>query len=198
MNPCIAFVAADDVVKAFEELLTTMFWLEDDDDPFCVQKQLLLTYFESTYIGSRRGLTQSRKKPLFEISLWNMFDLTKKSESTKWNVSSNHKIHSSKNISSISDIPRTNNHVEGWHNSINSFIGCQHPKIFPFLNKIMTEQDSQDLNIIQIDAGENPMKWETKYERLDARLMNLLTNYEKLVENSFMPYLDAISHNSSV
>ena len=28
-----------------------------------------------------------------------------------------------------SNCPRTNNHLEGWHNRLNSFLGRQHPNI---------------------------------------------------------------------
>lgn len=45
---------------------------------------------------------------------------------------------------------------------------------------------------------ENPQKQDAKYERLDGRLMNLITDYSKQIENGVVPYLDRISHNFRV
>lgn len=95
-------------------------------------------------------------------------------------------------------IPRTNNHIEGWHNSINSLMGCQHPKFYKFLSFLLQEQNKQDLNIIQINAGEVPPKMRLKYERLDNRLFNLVSAYDAQTANSFLPYLDAVANNISV
>lgn len=97
-----------------------------------------------------------------------------------------------------SGIPRTNNNIEGWHNGLNSFMGCQHPKFYKFLKYLIKEQDIQDLNIIQINAGEVPQKMRSKYERLDNRLFNLVSSYDEKTEKSFLPYLDAIAYNISV
>lgn len=76
MLMALAFLAPNDVVKGFEELAATEFWTENEDDEHNLAKQNLLTYFESTYIGISERFTQGRKKPLFAIELWNMFNLT--------------------------------------------------------------------------------------------------------------------------
>lgn len=77
MLMALSFVHPDDVVRAFEELVQIDFWRDSDDNKFNAEKQNLLAYFESTYIGSFGRYTQSRKKPLFAIELWNMFHCTK-------------------------------------------------------------------------------------------------------------------------
>ena len=38
------------------------------------------------------------------------------------------------------DGPRTNNHVEGWHNKLNSFLGKRHPNIYQLMEFIKNEQ----------------------------------------------------------
>lgn len=77
-------------------------------------------------------------------------------------------------MSFIIGIPRTNNNVAGWHNSMNSLVSCQHPKIFKFVDSLMKEQDAQELKIIQINAGEKGPKKGLKYARLDDRLLKLV------------------------
>lgn len=59
----------------------------------------------------------------------------------------------------------------------------------------MKEQDTQELKIIQIDAGEKAQKKSLKYERNDQRLLTLVDNYAKEIENDFLHYLHAIAHN---
>lgn len=77
----LSFVHPEDVVKAFEELVQSDFWLDDEKKAFNAEKQNLLAYFESTYIGVMGRFTQSRKKALFGIELWNMFHCTINGES---------------------------------------------------------------------------------------------------------------------
>jgi len=68
----------------------------------------LLNYFEGTYIDrpNRRG---HRKPALFDITIWNCYELIQK------------------------DIPRTNNAIEGWHNGFNSMLHAVHPSIWNLL-----------------------------------------------------------------
>lgn len=66
------------------------------------------------------------------------------------------------NETNVEGIPRTNNHVDGWCNSINSLLSCQHPKMFKFLNDLMDEQEAQDIKMVQIEAGESPEKRDKK------------------------------------
>lgn len=50
----------------------------------------------------------------------------------------------------LQQLPRTNNAVEGWHNAINQFIGCKHPSIWTFIEKIKKEQGIQELKMVQM------------------------------------------------
>lgn len=74
----LAFVPPENVVAAFEALVRNDFWVDNEESPFNAEKQNLLSYFESTYIGSFARFTQTRKNPLFAHKLWNMYDCTKK------------------------------------------------------------------------------------------------------------------------
>lgn len=77
MLMALSFVLPDDVIRAFEELVQIDFWRDSEKNAFNLEKQNLLAYFENTYIGSFGRFTQSRKKPLFGIELWNMYHCTK-------------------------------------------------------------------------------------------------------------------------
>lgn len=95
-------------------------------------------------------------------------------------------------------LPRTNNSIEGWHNSINNLFSCQHPKIFTFLDKIIKEQNDQDMKIIQAKAGDKGRKKHIKYERNDQRILTLIESYEKETEHGYYHYLYALAYSISV
>ena len=50
--------------------------------------------------------------------------------------------------------PKTNNHVEGWHNEINRAAGKAHPNIFELLEELFkTEQANTEVCLAQLAAG---------------------------------------------
>ena len=58
----LAFLHANDVIDTFEEL----------KQQFPFQGQSVLSYFEETYIGEKGYSTRSRKKPQFDLDIWNV------------------------------------------------------------------------------------------------------------------------------
>lgn len=71
----LAFVPEANVIEAYEQLIVTSFYSEDSDNEYKEQIQVLLTYFQSTYLfGIDR--VGKRKAPLFQIKLWNVYELT--------------------------------------------------------------------------------------------------------------------------
>ena len=62
----------------------------------------LLDYFKETYIGRYRRNAE-RRRPLFALNLWNIFHRT------------------------FDELPRTNNHVEGWHRRFQAQVSSCHP-----------------------------------------------------------------------
>ena len=78
----------------------------------------LMIYFQDNYIGRFNRI--SRDEPTFAISLWNQYNRV------------------------LENMPRTNNHLEGWHNGFNTLVNCSHPNIYSFLNCLKDEQSLVD------------------------------------------------------
>lgn len=71
----LAFVPKENVVEAYDELIATEFYSEDNGSEYEPQIQALLTYFQSTYVFAidRAG---KRKNPLYPVELWNVYENT--------------------------------------------------------------------------------------------------------------------------
>lgn len=77
MLAALAFVPVNDVIRAYEAIVSSDFWLDNDDNDANSEKQQFLNYFERNYIGVMgRTHSQGRKIPRFPIQLWNVYDLT--------------------------------------------------------------------------------------------------------------------------
>ena len=75
----------------------------------------VLDYFENTYIGRYRQ-NAPRRAPLFPIELWNIFNRADE------------------------ELPRTNNSIEGCHNSFQPNVSCTNPIFWTFLNVLQKEE----------------------------------------------------------
>ncbi|XP_067619862.1 uncharacterized protein [Eurosta solidaginis] len=169
----LAFVPEEMVIDAFGMISELEFYVDNDDKEYNSEIQNLLNYFEVTYIGlPLPGTQQRRKKSLYPIELWNMYNITKSGES------------------------RTNNAIEGWHNAIRNAFGT-HPNIFNFINKIKNEQAITETKPQQFPAGGEPYrKRKKKYKDFDQRLFNTVNSFEKDErENDLINYMLAIAHN---
>ncbi|XP_055306982.1 uncharacterized protein LOC129571240 [Sitodiplosis mosellana] len=162
----LAFVPEHSVEAAYEELIETEFFKAGDP-----KIDELLDYFQATYIYAfdRKG---GKKAPLFEIKLWNVYETV------------------------LSGFPRTNNHIEGWHNKVNRMWGA-HPNIFTFIDQLKKEQDMTEMAIAQVEGGKEPGARRTKYENEDQKLIKLVKKFDQDIhDGSFMPYLLSIAHNN--
>ena len=170
----LAFVPLIDVIKAFE-LLENEF--DDDADEF-------IYYFEKTWIGERkkRGkindkniliVTESclgvgRKKPKFFHELWNVYDRV------------------------ISNLPRSNNSLEGWHNAFANRVAINHPTIPKLTDKIRKEQSKFEVDIEQVRQGHEPKSKKASYRKLDERIKRLVLAYDN---NNLPQYLSGVAAN---
>ncbi len=87
MLMALALVPVNDVVKSFETLVESSFWEDDPTCEFNKEKQALLNYFESKYIGlPGRTSNSNRRATLFSIKLWNAFFLLERKHLLRSNL----------------------------------------------------------------------------------------------------------------
>ena len=120
MLPSLAFVPIADIITAFEDL-----------SQHCQHnEQIILDYFETTYIGElRRG---RRRAPLFAHEFWNI------------------------NQRVVDNLPRTTNALEGWHRSFNHSFSVAHPNIWIFINGLKRDAAIQQVRAGHYFAGRPP------------------------------------------
>lgn len=135
-----AFVPPLDVIGAFEDLLESEFYIENEE-----QLQQVLNYFEDTWIGrpTRQG---QRRNPKFSINMWNC------------------------HAAVAENLQKTNNTIEGWHRAFGELVGASHTSVWKFLKAIKKEQSSQDIKMERFIAGENTNASRRKYREAAARL----------------------------
>ena len=96
----------------------------------------VLDYFEDTYIGSFRR-NAARATPNLPVQMWNMF----------------HQTHEG--------LPRTNNHIEGWHRKFQRIFMCYHPTFWKFINLLKKEQTLNRVDMVPAEAGHPPPAQQT-------------------------------------
>lgn len=65
---------------------------------------------------------------------------------------------------------RTNNHLEGWHRKLNNQVKKAHPNIYEFINHLRKIQASNEVKMIQYNAGGKRPKLNNKYRKLQTKL----------------------------
>lgn len=156
MLTALALLPRDDVVAGFEKLVTSRFFVANEE-----KLEPVVSYFEKTWIGAgtRRG---NRRPPLFAISLWNHHESVK------------------------NDHARTNNSVEAWHNSFSKRCGASHLSMWKFTEALKKEQALTEAKLSQAESGEPEPKRKRIYTRLDERLKRIVVSYKKKKILSFL------------
>ncbi|KAK7102956.1 hypothetical protein V1264_021106 [Littorina saxatilis] len=134
------------------------------DDRF----QQVADYLEDTYIGRRVGRNARRRNPLFPSEMWNQYERTD------------------------DDMPRTNNHCEGWHRRFQSNVGAHHPNFWKFLEVLRREEAAGRAEIAQHIAGHPPPPKRRKYKDSNERILRLVRSYDNRNRDT---YLLGIAHN---
>uniref|UniRef100_A0A6V7JV94 MULE transposase domain-containing protein n=1 Tax=Bracon brevicornis TaxID=1563983 RepID=A0A6V7JV94_9HYME len=149
MLAALAFVPEKDVIYAFEKLLKTKYYTQNEK-----KLEPVIDYFEKTWIGlmNRR---QERQPPHYEINLWNQY------ESVKNNT------------------PRTNNSVEGWHGAFNKRAQGHHLPLWKMMDLLKKEQNLTDVKLSQIEAGTISPAKKRKYRQADTRIKNIVDAYTR-------------------
>ena len=127
----------------------------------------LLDYFEETYIGRYHRNVELRP-PLFVLNLWNMFHRT------------------------FDELPRTNNHVQGWHCSFQAQVSWCHPIFWKFINLLRTGENIIRVEIIQNLARHPPPAQRRRYINANQHILAIMDDFQN---RDNMEYLQAIAHN---
>ena len=88
--------------------------------------------------------------------------------------------------------PRTNNHVEGWHNKLNSAAGKAHPNVFELVELFRNEQAMTEVTLQQLAAGGATRKRERCYRIKDRAIKRVQQKFEAGTY-SIDEYIDQIS-----
>jgi hypothetical protein len=80
-------------------------------------------------------------------------------------------------LGTLEDLPKTNNSVEGWHNSFSSLLSANHPTIWKFIDALKKEQSLNELKIVQFIAGQAPPLGRRNYRDQAERVMNIVMQY---------------------
>ena len=74
---------------------------------------------------------------------------------------------------------KTNNHIEGWHDSLNLCFNATHPNIFNFIAEIKKIERKYHLRLLQCMNGANLPRRNQKYANISNRLNNLKRMFER-------------------
>ena len=113
------------------------------------------------------GQNRRRLAPLFPVATWNVHDRVE------------------------TDIPRTNNSLEGFHNAFQSSILNTHPNLWKLLKALRKEESLAATRVLHRDKGDSKTS-KKKYTTLNTRLTTLVKNYDG---QNKLQYLRSIAYN---
>lgn len=152
----LVFVPIDDVCKAYDILLHTKLFVDNEGI-----LRGFIDYFEETWIGVK-GRRHSRSEPRFNISLWNHY------------------------MSVKNDWSRTNNSVEGWHNGFNGKLESSHASLWKLINLLKLEQGITEVVMTQADSGAAPPTKKKRFRDYDLRLKMIVDSYNPEEINEYL------------
>ena len=99
------------------------------------------------------------------------------------------------NISSDASSPRTNNHLEGWHNKLKQIARKAHPNVCELVEIFKQEQSSIEVSIAQFEAGSQPPKRAKKSVEKDNKIGELKSRFDQI---SLEEYIRGISAHTAI
>ncbi|CAI6355234.1 unnamed protein product [Macrosiphum euphorbiae] len=108
-----------------------------------------------------------RKNPKFSITIWNCYV-------DEYNL------------------PKTNNSVEGWHNSFSSILNAIHPSIWTFIRALQKEEKLNRLKMVQYCTGAETPRKRKKYNDTAERINTICKTFNN---RTFDEYISGIAHN---
>ena len=123
MTVALAFVPAVDVPQAFDDI---EYQIRNNYNQNGID--IVLDYFEDNYIRrQRRG--RPGAAPLFPLQVWNMYGRAR------------------------DELPKTSNHVEGWHRRSNASRDGVHPNLWKFVRSLQREESLIRAEVQQAIGG---------------------------------------------
>lgn len=164
MLVALAFVPLENVVPAYFHLLSTAFYTEN-----AANLEEFLNYFSHTWIGVYSGNNQV-SPPLFRRDVWNCFSRIQ------------------------TNLPLTNNQIEGWHHGLNRMVNSSHPSIWTFIDKIREQTSLSDLELNQVLSGIQVRKPKRFFVEKYSRIRRICLSYN---QENISSYLTQIAYNIS-
>lgn len=142
----------------------TAFEALQDDAP--AELTPILDYFEDSYVGRFRR--RNRAQPLFAVETWNISNRVR------------------------DQLPRTNNHVEGFHRKMVAALTSYHPCLWKFLDVLRKEQALTNVILTKIDAGQEAPQQRRQDRATTQRLEAIMRDYGN---RQPLDYLRGIAQN---
>ena len=98
-------------------------------------------------------------------------------------------------FSSDASSPRTNNHLEGWHNKLKQIARKAHPNVFELIKIFKQEQSSTEVSIAQLEAGSQSPKRAKKSVEKDNKIGELKSRFDQI---SLQEYIRGISAHTAI
>ena len=93
--------------------------------------------------------------------------------------------------------PRTNNHLEGWHNKLKQIARKAHPNVFELVEIFKQEQSDTEVSIAQLDTGSQPPKRAKKSVDKDKKIGELKSRFSQN-EITLEEYVRGISAHTAI
>ncbi|XP_078516122.1 uncharacterized protein LOC144781255 [Lissotriton helveticus] len=157
----LCFVPPHSVDEYYTSITESEYFIANED-----KLAPILNYFEDTWIGhlSRSG---RRRKPRFLVDWWNCYSTC------------------------LEGGAKTNNAIEGWHNSLNTSIGKPHPNFYHFVEILRKEQSYQELRMSQSLACNLNPRLSQRTKEMSTRLLAALKLFPLSVVSD---YLASLAH----
>ncbi|KII67169.1 hypothetical protein RF11_11224 [Thelohanellus kitauei] len=118
----------------------------------------LFEYFSDTFIGRQRRNAPTQL--IFPLKIWNQYNID------------------------LHKLPRTNNHVEGWHRAFSSSVAWHHPHIFAFLKKLKEEETLTQARINNINSTN---RFQNARQRTkDRRIQTVIRRFGEIPQMEFL------------
>ena len=90
------------------------------------------------------------------------------------------------------EMPRTNNHIEGWHRRFQGLCMSYHPAFWKFIELLKQEQSVNCVELLQALGGHPPPAHRRRYADCNERILAIVDDYPN---RESLRYLRSIAHN---